>query len=196
MGDLAAFLHAKRAMILDAVGRAEQLAHAMASRSMDLVVCHADIYPGNLLIDTMGTLFIVDWVVPILAPKERDLMFIGGGRRFMPYSAEHEEMLFYRGYRHVPLDAIVLAYYRYERGITDITVECERVLSRTLGKQDRAQALDIVQLYFLPGCTLEMAYKVDQTRELSAYINGSLSYTRLRPATARPTTRGYVVKLC
>ncbi len=61
-------------------------------------------------------------------------------------------------------------------------------LSRTLGTHDRAQALDIVQLYFLPGCTLEMAYNADQTRELSAYINGSLSYTRLRPATAQPTT--------
>jgi len=82
----------------------------------------------------------------------------------MPYIADQEELLFYRGYGQSQLDPIALAYYRYERGITDITVECERVLSNTLGDQDRAQALEILQLYFLPGCTIEMAYKSDKTR--------------------------------
>jgi spectinomycin phosphotransferase len=108
-------------------------------------------------------LFIVDWDYPMLAPKERDLMFIGGGQGFMPYIAEQEELLFYQGYGQPELDRIALAYYRYERGITDISVECERILSSTLGAQDRAQALEILQLYFLPGCTIEMAFKSDVT---------------------------------
>ena len=34
---------------------------------------------GNLLIDAKGSLYIVDWDHPIMAPKERDLMFVGGG---------------------------------------------------------------------------------------------------------------------
>jgi spectinomycin phosphotransferase len=89
-------------------------------------------------------------------------MFIGGGQGFMPYIAEHEEMLFYRGYGQSQLDPIALAYYRYERGITDISVESERVLSNTLGDQDRAKSLQYLQFYFLPGCTIEMANKVDK----------------------------------
>ena len=91
-------------------------------------------------------------------------MFIGGGQGFMPYIAEQEEMLFYRGYGKSQLDPLALAYYRYERGITDIAVECERVLSNALVEQDRAKALAILQLYFLPGCTIEMAYKSDKSR--------------------------------
>src|SRR5258706_3869549 len=162
--DMVAFLRSKREMILGAVERAEQLAHAMAPRSMEFVLCHSDIHPGNLLIDTWGTLFIVDWDYPILAPKERDLMFIGGGQGFMPYSAEQEEMLFYRGYSQSQLDPIALAYYRYERCITDISVECERILSNALGDSDRAQSLEILQLYFLPNCTMELAYSSDRTR--------------------------------
>ncbi len=33
-----------------------------------------------MLIDANDALYIVDWDNPILAPKERDLMFIGGGQ--------------------------------------------------------------------------------------------------------------------
>ena len=160
----AAFLTPKRDTILGAVGRAEQLAQTVASSSTDFVLCHSDIHPGNLFINTRGILFIVDWDYPMLAPKERDLMFVGGGQGFMPYSAEREERLFYQGYGQARPDPMALAYYRFERGITDITVECERIFSSTLGDRDRAQALKILQLYFLPGCTLEMAYKADQMR--------------------------------
>ena len=82
----------------------------------------------------------------------------------MPYIAEQEERLFYQGYGQSTLDPLALAYYRYERGITDITIESERVLSDTLGSEDRTNAMEILQLYLLPGCTIEMAYKSDNTR--------------------------------
>lgn len=163
MVEWSAFLHTKLEMILDAVRRAEQLAHVMASRELEFVLCHSDIHPGNLFIDTTGTVFIIDWDYPKLAPKERDLMFIGGGQGFMPYIAEQEERLFYQGYGQVELDPIALTYYRYERGVTDISVESERILSNTLGDQDRAQSLEYLRYYFLPGCTLEMAQKLDKT---------------------------------
>ena len=163
MAETAAFLRPKREMILNAVARAEDLAQVMAARAMEFVLCHSDIHPGNLFIDPQGTLFIIDWDYPMLAPKERDLMFIGGGQGFMPYIAEQEEELFYRGYGREPVDPVALTYYRYERGITDIVVECRRVLSPALNNQDRAQALEILGYYFMPGCTLEMALKLDQT---------------------------------
>jgi spectinomycin phosphotransferase len=155
--DLVGFLQPRREMALEALRRAQELAEEMPLRQLDFVVCHSDIHPGNLLIDGQGTLFIVDWDYPILAPKERDLMFIGGGQGFMPYRAEQEERLFYQGYGPPQIDPVALAYYRCERVVTDLTVECERILSETLGEQDRANAFETLQLYFLPGCTVEMA---------------------------------------
>ena len=159
---MSTFLQDKHSLIQEAVARAEQLAQTLASQSMEFVLCHSDIHPGNLLLDAAGALFIVDWDYPMLAPKERDLMFIGGGQGFMPYIAEQEELLFYRGYGQTQLDQMALTYYRYERGITDISVEAGRILSDTLNSQDRAQALEILHYYFLPGCTLEMALKADK----------------------------------
>ena len=52
VGELAAFMHSKRDLVLDLVGRAERLAHVITARSLEYVVCHADIHPGNLFVDT------------------------------------------------------------------------------------------------------------------------------------------------
>jgi spectinomycin phosphotransferase len=76
---LTALLRAKRAIIDDLVLRAEQLAARLQTRSLEYVLCHADIHAWNLLIDANATLYIVDWDTLILAPKERDLMFVGAG---------------------------------------------------------------------------------------------------------------------
>ncbi|HSG16803.1 MAG TPA: hypothetical protein VLE70_10850 [Anaerolineae bacterium] len=50
----------------------------------------------NVLIDAAGAFFIVDWDEAILAPKERDLMSIGGGLMGGWKSPQEEEAWFYR----------------------------------------------------------------------------------------------------
>ncbi|HKF94629.1 MAG TPA: aminoglycoside phosphotransferase family protein, partial [Gammaproteobacteria bacterium] len=111
---LAALLRAKRAIVDQLVVRAEQLAARLRTRSLEYVLCHADIHAANLLIDANGRLFIVDWDTLILAPKERDLMFFGSGiDNVWPSAREHA--LFYQGYGATEVNPIALAYYRYER---------------------------------------------------------------------------------
>ncbi len=60
------------------VDGAEQLAQMLQNDSHSCVLCHSDIHAGNVLIDQSNAIYIVDWDAPIMAPKERDLMFIGG----------------------------------------------------------------------------------------------------------------------
>ncbi len=161
---LAAFLLLKRDTILHFIERAEELARVLASRSTEMVICHSDIHPGNLFIDTSGTLFIIDWDYPILAPKERDLMFIGGGQGYVGVTAEEEEIYFYRYYGQSPIDPLAMAYYRYERNLYDMSVECTRIFSSTLDDQDRARSLEIITWLFLPNSSIDRAYASDQTR--------------------------------
>ncbi|MEO5887250.1 MAG: phosphotransferase [Anaerolineales bacterium] len=156
---LAAFLLPKRETILDFLGQAERLAQVLAARSTDMVICHSDIHPGNLFIDKKGTLFIVDWDSPILAPKECDLMFIGGGQGYVGINDQEEEMHFYHYYDSSQADPVAMAYYRYERNLYDLSVECPRIFSSTLNAQDRARSLEIVTWLFLPGGSIDMAYK-------------------------------------
>jgi spectinomycin phosphotransferase len=159
MAGLAAFLLPRRETVLDFIGHAERLARVLAARSTEMVVCHSDVHPGNLFLDIHGSLFIVDWDSAVLAPKERDLMFIGGGQGFVGLNDREEESHFYRSYDPSAVDALAMAYYRYERNLYDLSVECPRIFSTTLNAQDRARSLEIVTWLFLPGSSIDMAHK-------------------------------------
>jgi hypothetical protein len=115
----------------------------------------------------LHTLYIVDWDDPLLAPKERDLMFIGGAQGFVGYNAQAEEALFYQGYGPAAINSRALAYYRYERIIEDIALFCEHLLLSNEGGQDRAQSLRYLVSNFLPDGTIEAARRVDERYDLS-----------------------------
>jgi spectinomycin phosphotransferase len=161
--ELAALLKARRDEILDLVGRAERLALVLQARSPGFVLCHSDVHAGNVLIDPDGALYVVDWDDPIFAPKERDLMFAGGGLGGDGHTAQEEETLFYRGYGQTRVDPAGLAYYRYERIVQDIAVFCQRIFSTNEGRKDREQSLRYLTSNFLPNGTIEIAYRSDVT---------------------------------
>ena len=161
--ETSAFLKTKHNEILDLVERAERLAQTLQVRASEFVLCHSDIHAGNILIDTNDALYIVDWDNPILAPKERDLMYVGGGQGFTGHTAQEEETLFYRGYGQTQIDPFALAYYRYERIIEDIAVECAQIFSTNDGGADREQALRWLTSNFEPNNAIEIACQSDMT---------------------------------
>jgi spectinomycin phosphotransferase len=154
-----AFLAKKRDMIEKLVHRTERLAQELQSQPPALVVCHSDLHAGNLHMTASGKWYIVDWDDPILAPKERDLMYAGGGQGFIGHTPQEEEALFYEGYGPVPVNASALTYYRCERVVQDIAIYCEQLLQSSEGGEDRQQSLHYLKSNFLPGGTLELAFK-------------------------------------
>jgi spectinomycin phosphotransferase len=156
---LAGILRERKGQILDLVARADRLARKLLSAPRPFVPCHSDVHAGNIFIDDRGKLYIVDWDNPILAPKERDLMFPGGAQGFRGCPLSAEETLFYRGYGPGEVDPLVLAYYRCERIIQDIAVYCEQLLSSCDDGEDREQAIGYLLSNFEPGGTLETALR-------------------------------------
>ncbi len=161
---LAALLRDQRTLVLQLVERAERLGQKLQAQAPRCVVCHSDLHAGNLHIAPDGRFYIVDWDGPILAPKERDLMYIGGGQGFRGYTPQEEEALFYRGYGSTQINQAALAYYRYERIVQDIAAFCEQILLSDEGGEDRAQSLHYVKANFLPGGTIEIACQADITK--------------------------------
>ncbi len=168
---MSAFLQDKRDAVLDLVERAERLAQALQEQPRPLVLCHSDLHAGNLLIAGPETFYIVDWDDPILAPKERDLMYPGGGQFAGWRTPQEEEALFYQGYYPgdppgglpAQVDPYALAYYRYERIIEDIAVYCQQIFSSNEGGEDREQALYDLETNFWPDHTIDIAYRSDRT---------------------------------
>src|SRR5256714_282777 len=54
----------------------EKLAEVLQSRRFPYVICHADLHPANLIRDHAGHVFVIDWDEVMLAPKERDFIFV------------------------------------------------------------------------------------------------------------------------
>lgn len=156
-----ALLQAQRDVIACLVSRAERYAQALQARALPFVVCHSDLHAGNFLLTEDGAMYIVDWDDPVLAPKERDLMYPGGGLMAGWRRPGEEEALFYRGYGPAGVDQTAIVYYRYERIIADIAVYCEALLGTTEGGEDRAQSLRYLGSNFLPGGTIALAQRSD-----------------------------------
>ncbi len=157
---LAELLGARHEIITDLVERAERLGAALRGRRPACVLCHADLHAGNVLISEDGGLYIVDWDTAILAPKERDLMFIGGGVGGV-WNEDREVELFYQGYGATEVDPVALAYYRYERIVEDIAAYCDELLLSAAGGTARAQALEFFRAQFEANDVVEIAYRSD-----------------------------------
>ena len=160
---LAEFMKFKRDAIDHLIQRTEELASHLQSRPLEQVLCHTDFHGGNILIRTDGqlpVLYIVDWDNPLLAPKERDLMFIGGGIDNI-WKSEREEAIFYEGYGKIEINLSAMTYYRYERVIEDLAVICEQLLSTDEGGADRERSYGWFASNFEPGGTIDIAKNTD-----------------------------------
>lgn len=143
------------------VDRAEQLGQKLQDQSHQLVLCHSDIHGGNVLVDGNDSIYIVDWDDPIMAPKERDLMFIGGGVANV-WNKLHEEKLFYKGYGTTDVNATLLAYYRQERIVEDIADYGQALLQTTSGGDDRLEMYEQFVAMFEPNGVVDIAFKTDE----------------------------------
>lgn len=108
----------------------EELAAVLRSRTFPYVICHADLHPANLIRDGTGHVFVVDWDDVMLAPRERDFIFI----------REPHADAFWQGYGHAEIDWTTLTYYRWERVVTDLIYDAGQVCLRDdLAEDTKAQ---------------------------------------------------------
>lgn len=165
MGDESAlklfkFMKQNKSVIQKLVDTAETLGHKIQEKSPSFVFCHSDIHGGNVLIDSNEKLYIVDWDEPIMAPVERDLMFIGGGVGNV-WNKVQEIEHFYQGYGKIEVNQAILAYYRHERIVEDIAIYAQQLLLTQLGGKDRPIMLQHFMDMFEPNGVVEIAFKTN-----------------------------------
>lgn len=152
------FMKDNLAVIKRLVDTAQKLSKEIQQQTATLVLCHSDIHGGNVLIDSNDKLYMVDWDEPIMAPKERDLMFIGGGVGNV-WNKPHEVDCFYQGYGKTDVNKTILAYYRHERIVEDIAQYGQCLLLTAEGGDDRAVMYQHFIDMFEPNGVVEIAFK-------------------------------------
>jgi spectinomycin phosphotransferase len=145
----------------------EKLAGLLRSRTLPSVICHADLHPANLLRDHAGQVFVLDWDEVMLAPKERDFLFVK--ESFADSEALPGTPAFFQGYGQTEIDWMALTYFRYERVVQDLIACAQEVFFREdLGEGTKA---DSVQLF---AAILAEGGEIDAASQALAHLSSHL----------------------
>ena len=154
---LALFWKENNETIQTLIERAEILGKRLQQTDLEFILCHADIHTANILLTQEQDIFIVDWDDTLLAPKERDLMFVLGEDTIHT----REEQMFFDGYGKVKISQLALAYYRYEWCVQEVGDFGERVfLTKDSGESTKQDAVAGFMKLFSQGDVIETAFNM------------------------------------
>ncbi len=153
--ELATFWKENNETIQRLIERTEMIGKRLQQTDLEFVLCHADIHTANILLTQDQKMFIVDWDDTLLAPKERDLMFVLGGNTIHT----KEERLFFDGYGEVTINQLALAYYRYEWCVQEIGDFGNRIfLTKNAGERTKQDSVEGFMTLFSRGDVIEAAF--------------------------------------
>jgi len=128
----------------------------------NMVICHGDCHTMNLMVDEHGTPTIIDWDDAMIAPKERDLMFITGTAGATIGASDEEQSWFYEGYGAVEIDWPALLFYQYDWAVQDMGLYAEQLLHDTqIGAETRSQIFIWLTSKFTAGDVIETARRLE-----------------------------------
>lgn len=145
---------ADTARLLD---RLDRLGAELRGRPAELVVCHGDPHLGNVLLGPDGEVWLIDWDDAVLAPRERDLMFVLGGGPVFAFDSRLDEAAFLAGYGPVEPDPVRLAYHLGVRALDDLWSWSAEAADAGRPEADRVRALRIMEGLLSPSGLLSLA---------------------------------------
>ncbi|GCE07355.1 phosphotransferase enzyme family protein [Dictyobacter aurantiacus] len=149
----------QRATIHRVIERLEVLGGMLQRQAGPLVICHADLHPANLIRARSGHVWIIDWDEVMLAPKERDFLFVGEPGT-SPDSSNRSP--FFQGYGEARIDWTALTYYRYERVAQDLIACAQNVFFKDhLSEESKEAEASLFQSVLAPGGEIEAAYAAE-----------------------------------
>lgn len=150
--ELFGFWRGERDTVAAVLERAEALSRTVTLSQHKMVLCHADIHTANMLLTQDGHLYVVDWDDAMLAPKERDLMFV------LADAGPEDRASFFAGYGETEVDARVLAYYQHAWCVEDLGAFAEEILDvEGAGGATRANSLSWFKSMFADGGSIATA---------------------------------------
>jgi len=156
---LVAFLGDHNGQIETMLRRADELRRLLRERRLPRCLCHADAHGANVLVADDGRVLLVDWDGAMLAPRERDLLFVIGSR--IANTVEpHEETWFFEGYGAADVDPEAIVYYRYERIFPDLGVDATSVLAQLTDGASAEAQVTLIEGNFGPGGMVEVVERV------------------------------------
>jgi len=146
--------------------RADRLGKEIRTRqAAPSVICHGDPHLGNLLLGGDEQVWLIDWDDAVLAPAERDLMFVLVGVLTV---TPQQQSWFFAGYGGVDVDPTRVAYYRCTRALEDVVYPAAQVVEvHRWPESERAEALSILRGVLSPAGLAPLALSSPHDVDLS-----------------------------
>jgi spectinomycin phosphotransferase len=139
-GAVRALLAPRVPKLIEQLDAFHQLQQKLRRRKLDLVVCHGDPTPGNIIVVSDGQIALIDWDDVLLAPKEKDLMFF----------LDDDSRDVIAGYESVAgtiqLDQDVLRFYQYQWTLGAITTFSSRIIFENTSDAQNRHDLEELKL--------------------------------------------------
>jgi spectinomycin phosphotransferase len=156
--DFLNILKNKQNIILEILNCLEESIKKIKAKKQKMCLCHGDIHAGNILID-QNSFYIVDWDTITFAPKERDLMFIGGGIGNKWNNPEEIEYFYYGYGKEIDIDKKLIKYYRCERIIQDIYEFYNQIVNTETKEEERKLYQKIFEEQFEANNVVDIAIR-------------------------------------
>ena len=158
------YFESKKEIINKIIFRTEELITQIKKIKINYCLCHGDIHAGNIYLTSNNQFYVVDWDTLIMAPKERDLMFIGGGIA-NKWNKKMEENYFYKGYGNKNnVNKTILEYYRLERIIEDIVEFYEQYFEKGINENNQRIIMELLMSMFEKNNVVDMALLTNKSK--------------------------------
>lgn len=134
----------REAEVVHLLERTRTLQEAARNAPPEFVVCHTDAHGGNVMRDSAGELWLIDWETARLAPPEHDLWMLGA--LLWAVLPAYEAGLG----RRVALNPAVLGFYVCRRVLEDLAVDVACIMRENARPEQDANNLMVIQEYILP----------------------------------------------
>ncbi|KIL41144.1 aminoglycoside phosphotransferase [Gordoniibacillus kamchatkensis] len=128
----------KKELILKLLKLVRELRGKAVSSPADMVLCHGDLWGGNIILRD-SEMYVIDWEAAIIAPPEFDLFgYIGAG--FDVFLSEYENKVGQR----VTIDFDLIRFYCYRRHLRNLTDWLMNILYRNKAKAQDDNDLEMI----------------------------------------------------
>jgi spectinomycin phosphotransferase len=139
-GAVRALLAPRVPKLRDQLDLFHQVQQDLRKRELDLVVCHGDPTPGNIIVASDGHVALIDWDDVLLAPKEKDLMF------FLDDDSQDVIAGYERVAGSIQLNQDILRFYQYQWTLGAITTFSSRIIFENTSDAQNAHDLEELKL--------------------------------------------------
>ena len=158
INDFFSELITKKEVIMKIINTSEEIAEKEKNNLHKMCLCHGDIHAGNILINETD-FFIIDWDTILFSPKEKDLMFIGGGI-CDKWNTEEEIEYFFAGYgKSADINKNLLKYFRHERIIQDVYEFYHQIINPQTREEERELCFNYFNEQFEQNNVVDMALR-------------------------------------